>query len=55
MINRTWTVLGAGLDGPHWTQNFGADDTTKSKPDSPSGGGWPGTDWRGGKSKKKEN
>ncbi|MCU0722298.1 MAG: CAP domain-containing protein [Planctomycetes bacterium] len=52
MINRNWTVLGAGFSGPHWTQNFGAQDTVK---DSPSGGGWPGTDWRGGRSKRKDN
>ncbi|MHC4600628.1 MAG: CAP domain-containing protein, partial [Planctomycetota bacterium] len=54
MINRNWAVLGAGLDGPHWTQNFGSTDSTKGKPGSPGGGGWPGTAWRGGRAKKKK-
>ncbi|GEM_PF-2297191 len=53
MIKRDWSVMGAGLHGAYWTQNFGSNDSTRGKPGSPSGGGWPGTAWRGGKAKRK--
>ncbi|MHC4778192.1 MAG: FHA domain-containing protein [Planctomycetota bacterium] len=54
MINRNWAVLGAGLSGPNWTQNFGSSDSTKGTRNSPGGGGWGGTDWRGGRAKRKK-
>ncbi len=53
MINREWTVMGAGLSGVHWTQNFGNKDTTLRDKTSPSVTGWPGSEWRGGMAKKK--
>jgi uncharacterized protein YkwD len=54
MINRNWLVLGAGLKGIHWTQNFGSSDTTLKDKSSPRGGGWPGTALRGGSAAKKK-
>ncbi len=53
MICRDWTVLGSGLSGVHWTQNFGNKDTTLRDKTSPSVSGWPGSEWRGGLAKKK--
>jgi uncharacterized protein YkwD len=53
MISRNWVVLGAGFDGPHWTQNFGSNDSTTRHKDSPGLCSWPGLEWRGGKAKRK--